>query len=595
MAQLSPRMLNIDMEDEQSISFSSATLSPISPGQSSLSPGRPPHYPSPSRLPPNPPEAPGSPVYVLSFLYESSINGLYLDRDITGQSWPAVPFASIKDNLNSFEGKVDRPPSLPSLAVNGVTTSAPRSYMPSTRPAIDAQSETKRRKKELEDEQALCPPISSPNQGISSPPPIPLSPDPFGRYSSMAESSTTVPVAAHGAANIAAHNAQSMRLEGVSEVSQAQRQGRPTTSRFSTDSVTGEDLASLAKASNRATLISVRSFAKLWRKSDNKKSISSISPVLPTTPATSSGRSSPMAPPPRPERPSEEQLDLPDVPDMPAPARLSPQPLSSQPSPREQMHPSRRPSQDQYIALPPSRPSLEQLSPPIQLVHSKQLSVPLHPGKNRNSPTARSTQPQDATMAANLDRRHFDQQSPYPVHRCPPVRQSPRPPSPPPMPPIPEQEKPTARKSILKWKSSTSHDTNASVSEEAQSRSSFERAAGAAVSSRGRPSVINFGSTRTSVTDPLPSHPPIPDYFINKNGPEYQQPPRSRFVVSPTESYSPPPRQSSVATLPPSPARSKASSRGSQETRPSLDDSQFEIVSPRLGGSLNYPYHALDQ
>jgi len=209
----------------------------------------------------------------------------------------------------------------------------------------------------------------------------------------------------------------------------------------------------------------------------------------------------------------------------------------------------------------------------------------LHPGKNRNL----TTHPQPA-RAANLDRLHFDQESPYPVHCNPPVRQSPHPPSPP-LPSIPEQEKP-ARKSILKWKG---HTTNPSVTaaSEAQPRSSFERP-GATVTSRGRrPSVINFGSTRASVTSPdlLPPSPRLPDHLVNKNGLSQM----TRFAVAPTESYSPPPRQSSLGALPPSPARSMTSSHNSEETQPSFDASQFEIVSPKSGNSLNYPYHGLDQ
>lgn len=295
-----------------------------------------------------------------------------------------------------------------------------------------------------------------------------------------------------------------------------------------------------------------------------------------------------MVPPPRPERPPEDQLDLPDVPELP-PRRLSPQLISSQPPPREHIHTSRRPSQDQQIAMPPSRPSLDQLSPPIQLVHSNQFSVPLHPGINRNGPMM-TTHPQHV-KASNLDRLHFDQESPYPVRRrSPPVR---RPPSPPPpsLPPIHEQEKPTTRKSILKWKSSTNHATNPSVTHtsEAQPRSSFERP-GAALNSRNRrPSVINFGSTRTSVTslDPLPPSPKIPEHFNNKSGLEHQQSQRSRLAVSP-ESYSPPPRQ---GTLPPA----SPSFSDSEEKEPIFDTSQFELVSPKPGGSLSYPFHALDQ
>ena len=515
-------------------------------------------------------------------------NGLYLNRDFSGQSWPAVPFASIKDNGTSSEGKLDSP----FLAVNGVSTSAPRSYMPASRPAIDPQSETERRKKELEVEQALYLPIPPPKHEKELPSPIPLSPNPFGRFPSVAESSASELVGAHRTVNSAVNSTPSTRQEVASEVSQAEGQGLPTTSRFSSDSVTGEELANIVKTSNRTTLISVKSFKKLWRKSDSKKSISSISPTtlsVTTMSAPSSGRSSPMVPPPRPERPSEDQLDLPDVPDLP-PTRLSPQLISSKPPPREHMHTSRRPSQDQHIQVP-SRTSLDQLSPPIQLVHSNQFSTPLHPGINRSGPMM-TTQPQHV-KASNLDRLHFDQESPYPVRRSPPTRRPPSPP--PPLPCIPEQEKSTTRKSILKWKSSTNHATNPSVTHtsEAQPRSSFERP-GAALNSRNRrPSVINFGSTRASVTspDPLPPSPQIPEHFINnKSGLEHQQSQRSRLTLSP-ESYSPPPWQ---GTLPASPPKSMASSSDS-EKEPNFDTSQFELVSPKPGGSLSYPYHALDQ
>jgi hypothetical protein len=521
-----------------------------------------------------------------------------LNSDFTGQSWPAVPFASIRDNSTGSGEKRDRPPSPPCLAVNGITTSAPGSYMQASRPGIDPRSETERRKKEVEDEQAIYLPIPPPkdDKDLLPPSPIPLSSDPFGRYPSM-ESSTSVPVGAHWTPNTAIHSV-STRQEVASEVSQAESQSLPstssTTSRFSADSVTGEELASIVKTSNRTTLISVKSFKKLWRRSDSKKSISSISSVLPTTLSTpSSGRTSPMVPPPRPERPSEDQLYLPDVPGLP-PTHLSPQLLSSQPPPRE--HTSRRPSQDQHITLPPSRPSLDQVNSPIQLVHSNQLSVPLHPGVNHNSPTM-TMYPQHISKASNLDRLYFDQESPYPVRRSPPVRQVSRPPTPP-LPAIPKQEKP-ARKSILKWKSSTNHTTNPSISHtsESQPRSSFERP-GAVVNSRGRrPSVINLGSTRASVTSPdlLPPSPQIPEHFVNKKGLEHQQSQRSRFTGSPAEPYPPPPRQSSQGALSSSPPRSMASSHSSQERRPSFDASQFEIVSPKSGGSLSYPYHTLDQ
>ena len=278
--------------------------------------------------------------------------------------------------------------------------------------------------------------------------------------------------------------------------------------------------------------------------------------------------------------------------------------ISSQPPLRDHMHTSRRPSQDQHITVPPSRPSLDQLSPSIQLVHSTPFSAPLHPGINRNGPIM-TTHPQHV-KASNLDRLHFDQESPYPVRRSPPVRRPPSPPPIPPLPSIPEQEKPTAPKSILKWKSSTNHVTHPSVSHtsEGQPRSGFERPGSASNSRNRRPSVINFGSTRASVTpsDPLPPSPQIPEHFINNNnnnksGVERQQSQKSRLAASPTESFSPPSRQPSLGALPlPSPS-SMASPSDSEEKETSFDtsESQFELVSLKPGGSLSYPYHALDQ
>ncbi|KDR85644.1 hypothetical protein GALMADRAFT_234637 [Galerina marginata CBS 339.88] len=626
MAQLSPRILKTDLEEEQNFSFHSATLSPSSPGKLNLSPGglrNSDILPPPSPRLPRHPDPPENPMH------------------FAGQTWPAVPFSMIKDKEGSASTtNPNAPPSPPRLAVNGVTTSAPRSYQPIQTPAAGS-SESERRKKMEEDEEILQPPLLSTRlqvQGSSIESPIiPLSPDPFGRHPSTEQPQSFHMSGADWDTVTIGKGVQAAKAEPELEPPVKSRARSGTTSRFSTDSINGEEPPS-TKTQNRGTLMSVKSIKKLWRKSNNKSTSSSQSAV----PApTSSGRTSPMVPQ-RPERPSQEQLDLPDVPNMP-PAnfgRVSPQQMAP-PVPRpsqdqmyqgrpsmdqqrmppppanfgrlspqtipprtDSMHGGHRPSLEQQNMLPPPRPSLDQLGPPGQPQHVHQLSVPSYPGRNPNLAPIITPHMQASRAASNLDRLHFDQESPYPIRRSPPVKQSPRPPSPPPLPIIPEQDKPVARKSILKWKSAASVDHSIPDSEP-QPRSSFERPAVNGSSSRGRrPSVINFGSTRASVTSPdLPPSPQIPSQYINsnmKNGLEHRQSQRSRLTTSSTDSsYSPPQRkasiqsQSSLGAHSSSPPRSRTSSRDSRDSRPSFDASQFEFVSPKAG-TLSYPYNGLD-
>lgn len=657
MAQLSPRFNRNDLEDDPSLSFNSATLSPSTPANLTLSPGRsfdflPP--PSP-RLPthPDPPEN-EDPMY------------------FAGHSWPAVPFSSIKERENLPSANGNGPPSPPRLAVNGVTTSAPRSYLPNLSPS-KGPSESERRKQELEEENGSYPP--RPPSKEPEPSVIPLSPDPFGRHPSasgppqqLQQAGTTWDTMTIGKGGPSA--------ELVAP--QDPIQGRPrssTTSRFSTDSMNVEDPnAGATKTANRATLISVKSIKKFWRKSNNKSISSNVPPVPPTpaVPTVPSGRTSPLAPPQRPERPSEEQLYLPDVPDIPLPpnvarlsplpnsttppiprasldqssrpslnhqdmlpppppsnfgrvspqsmapppsrtsvdqvqqphrpsldqqhmgppggfGRYSPQPMATQQQPQAQFHSGHRPSQDQHMMMPPRRPSVDQMGPqPPQQYPG--LAVPQFQGRNPNPGPIITPHMQASKTSSGLDRLHFDQESPYPTHRstASTVRQSPRPPSPPPLPAIPEQEKGTAKKSILRWKSTASTASTQSTNSvsEAQPRTSFERP-GSSASSRGRrPSVINFGSTRASVTSPdLPPSPHIPNQYVHsKNGLDHRTSQRSRLPTSPTES---------LGARSSSPPRSMASSRDSGETRPSFDVSQFEFVSPK-SGTLTYPYNSID-
>ncbi|KAF9567857.1 hypothetical protein CPC08DRAFT_680638 [Agrocybe pediades] len=614
MAQLSPRILKTDLEEEHNMSFNSVTLSPRSPaGSLTLSPGNirfsdamPSQTPSP-RLPrhPDPPEDSSPPPPA-------------------GASWPAVPFSAIRDKEGSSAANPNAPPSPPRLAVNGITTSAPRSYQPS-RPPGDGPSESERRKKLEEEEGGLYGPgmPSMKRDPSSDSPVIPLSPDPFGRHPSTNEGPMTYQLSgADWDTMTVGKGAMASLPETPPHAAEAPAKGRArsnTTSRFSTDSINVDEPAPSTKSQNRGTLMSVKSLKKLWRKSNNKSSSSHSVPPTPTA-TTSSGRSSPMVPPQRPERPSQEELDLPDVPNMPPPpanfGRLSPQPAVPP-------MPSRRPSVDQQNGPPMQmqmqmqpQPSSNQLGPPAQPPYMGQLSIPSYPGRNPNPGPIVTPFMQAARTASNLDRLHFDQESPYPVRMTPSIRQSPRAPSPTQLPAIPEQDGKGGRKSILRWKSAGSSSSggssvNGTVSGgEPQPRSSFERPPSANSNPRGRrPSVINFGSTRGSaVTSPdLPPSPQIPNQYVRPGagagagGLEHRQSQRSRLTTSSTDSsYFPPQRQpslqsqsSSLGARSASPPRSLASSRDSEGSRPSFDASQFEFVSP-TAGSLSYPYNRLD-
>jgi len=519
-------------------------------------------------------------------------------------------------------------PSPPRLAVNGVTTSAPKSYSPS-RTQSTGPSETEKRKKE-QDESGLYPPASPSQQDSPSESPvIPLSPDPFGRYPSSPEPPQAIRTSgAQWDTLTTGHGI--MEPESMAIHMQGRARSGTSASRFSADSLNGMEEAPTPApppskpTSTRSTLMSVKTIKKLWRTSKPKSNSSSNSNTRPPTPtAPPSGRTSPMVPavpptpttsssgrispmvPQRPERPSEESLELPDMPDIPPPTnfgRLSPQPVPQQSQSRssiDQVNNQGHRSVDQQMPPAPQRPSMDQLGPPVQQGQFQQLSIPSFPGRNPNAGPIMTPHMQASRSASSLDRLHFDQESPYPIRR------SPRPPSPPALPAIPEQEKSVARKSILKWKSSSSNNNSNGKSHkatpstsESQPRSSFERPNSNGNSRGRRPSVINFGSTRASVTSPdLPASPPIPSQYmsggskvngvgyVNGGGLEHQSSQRSRPSLDSNHSRN---------DRDTSPRPSMASSRDSLGSRPSFDASQFEFVSPKVG-TLSYPYNAFDQ
>ncbi|PFH52305.1 hypothetical protein AMATHDRAFT_2306 [Amanita thiersii Skay4041] len=545
MAQLSPRALKVDLEDD----MTSRTLSSgdyLLPSQIVVRNGD---------LPPVSERANSSPD--------------------SKKAWPAIPFAALKESFTPV--KTDGPPSPPRLAVNGVTTSAPVSYLAAERlSSSEVSPETERRMKELEEEYGLVHPVQGkrdikPEEASV----IPLSPDPFGRYPSSPETGGL-----HSSAYWGAPLTTGLQLPATYQ-DEENLKDRPrsstVTSRFSIDSASTEE----AKPVNRTTLMSMKSIKKLWRRSDKTSQ-----PDTASANASNTGRSTPQ-PPPRPERPSQEEIDLPDVP-LP-------------------------------VLVPPALAASGRVSLDQSPTSTQQLTVPTSgrspsPTFGLQAPTGKAPSP--------LDRLHFDQESPYPTRLSPSVRYRKASPPPQPSPSLPvippETEKPT-RKSFLKWrsKSRTGSVSQASATLQEQ-RTSAEMPrppsnTGSVTNNgiRGRKSsTAGFSSPQPSTN--IPPSPQIPEQFLAGSRqqtpvpipPPPKSPPRpgkresvradGKVSRTSTDSHPPPERRgrsSTVTTRSSSPSgRSMASSH---DSRRSIDTSQFEMVSPKAA-ALAYPYHGLD-
>ncbi|TFK77535.1 hypothetical protein BDN72DRAFT_852596 [Pluteus cervinus] len=716
LAQLSPRILKSELEEEPTQSYRSnaSTLSPnaFSNNNGQLSPAplrNADVFPPTPRLPHHPDVG----------------ERMNRDSDLKGVAWPAVPFSSLNEPVLAtsspprLQNGANLPPSPPRLAVNGITTSAPKSYNPLSRGPNEVSAETEQRRKALEEEQTLYPPPSSASSHGSSSPIIPLSPDPFGRYPSSPEGSGggQQPVTYWESGR-----RPSVSIEQMNEsdgMHHHQRSASRATSRFSLDSDTSAEPPSSSskgkeeKSGNRSTLMAVKGLTKLWKKGP-KASVSG--PVLPPPPTPSLGSRS--VSPEVPFRPSMEGRDgssqvIPSTPTFGRFPTGGPPPVPpTSAGARSGGSLERRPSQEQQQ---------QQQQQQQQHMQQHSLGVPtLHPMNGGMPPL--STQsglpmppvPMLAQMqrgaAMRLDRLHFDQESPYPVRRYSP------------QPPIVNQEsnvltsqqqqqqqsateKPAAattastingsspttttsaaptpmgppttstgpRKSILKsWKSAASIpaalrpgssnvnnvNANDAANNVSEPRASLERPNAGAPRPR-RPSVLHFGSSSRTTPSPAPSSsampppnqgseippsPQIPEQYLqhtsslrkvstenHKRGSSVTSGATtvvgstatsimskiglrrsSKSRMSSSESNPPPSMtSSSTASSPPShshqplssisssvrsgsPIDSMTSPRESGETRPSFDASQFEIVSPKLGGTLTYPYHALD-
>ncbi|KAI0673644.1 hypothetical protein C8Q78DRAFT_1018232 [Trametes maxima] len=490
-----------------------------------------------------------------------------------GASWPAVPYSALS-TMGGAPGPADPEPaddipSPPRIAFNGISTDLPKSPFQKRTPADVISDETLARQRELEEEQAaLYPPLVAPSlrrNTASDSPVIPLSPDPFGRFPSDLESipplqddlSGPSPPGKKTPGLRHAHNNKSS--SGISDA---------PSSRFSLDSVGSDEVRAAAAAAGPSTaaataknakpassIMSVKGIKKLWRRT-NKASVSgSVSPSVPD-----SGRSSP----------------------NPAPTGK-----------RSSRTMSRSPQPDPYMQQPQSAPG----------------PAPLKT-KRKNS----------------LHAFQFNQESPYPIHPLPVRQPSPTGSSQPattPPPPASAPAAPGARKSILKsFKSqSGSLSTHSSSSSIAQTpRSSSEMAQ---EQRRRKGSVVELGSVMKRASGvsssmtlvDIPRSPALPEHLASRSNSRQSQlsntgstvsgrvsvASRQRPSISSTDSSSS--RAPSRLTVAASPPRGGSAlgvprtSGDSYESRPSFDESQFEIVSPKLAPSqaLSYPYHAMDQ
>ncbi|TCD62631.1 hypothetical protein EIP91_006615 [Steccherinum ochraceum] len=567
LAQLSPRLLHAEIAADDSPLASASSFSSFPPERAASASPRPP----PQRT-----------------STQSSTGGV--------PSWPAVPYSK----LNSSQRDEDAPPSPPKFAFNGITTEAPKSFQ-QRNPTEGVSSESLARKRALEEEHGLYPALTTgvPHGSFSDESPIiPLSPDPFGRFPSQGEADYMEDTRqSQVSLDTEQQQLQANRGSTLTVSSERERPVSQTpSSRFSIDSVTSEEANQQRIQKTSSSLMSVKSISRLWRKSGTKGSISN--PPLPTE----SGRSSPntLAPPPAQAPP--------------------PQPAQS----------GRRRSK-----------SVSKQAPAPLLPPSPAPPSPMPPPQSAPIPTALQV-PQSRPVYRQL---HFNQDSPYPVH---PIGRSPPAPSPrelsPPVSAVPLNPSPQpssrppsisgpdrssgARKSILKsWRSSTGlHGSKSSISRPPSSsgtpRSSNEQSS--ETTRKRRPSVLDIATSvmRNSMASSttlngsiseIPPSPAIPEQFASQMSSSRSGSRQSLATLNSVDHKGRPSVSSSSASSPPrvrspltaaSPPRSGngyalRKSIDSGESRPSLDVSQFEMVSPKkdaymLESTLSYPYHSLD-
>lgn len=486
--------------------------------------------------------------------------------------------------LNNHDGEdEDRPPSPPTIAFNGVTTEAPKSFQKPQLNSDAISNETLARQRALDEERGLYPPLTVPNvygnnRGIDSPV-IPLSPDPFGRYPTEAEATRNLQEERQSqiydglrpqSGSTAVSNRDSSLTVSATIVNESRPSSQTPSSRFSMDSVTSEEVnkATIVNVANPApgsnhlktssSLMSVKSIRKLWRKSDSKRqSVSSTSDSGRTSPHTVPGPSTGHG---RSRSKSTSKAPPPPTPPIPDSAGL----------------------------FAPPKPMREE--PVRSLRFDQESPYPVHP---RSGGFASPSPPPSMSM-----NRPPSQQA-----QRPPSQQAQRPPS------VSQQpgERSSVRKSILK----SFRSGNLSISGKSSistPRSSNEQPSDAA--RKRRPSMLDMasggsrssGSLGSAALADFPPSPALPEQYANHARTFSRQSQNtfsgaSRPSLSSTASS--PPRQRSPLLVGSPPqnglgARYSHASTDSYESRPSFDASQFEMVSPPKA-TLSYPYHGLDQ
>ncbi|TDL28140.1 hypothetical protein BD410DRAFT_346342 [Rickenella mellea] len=424
---------------------------------------------------------------------------------------------------------------------------------------------------------------------------IPLSPDPFGRYSSHEVSIASaeeqqrqsVAFSLSGERTSASFSNPPQRKSSLAGLSQRadtpgssshghdggnssisgtsifRRNSQTQSSRFSNDSMM-EELGRGGK--DRSTIMSVKSLRKLWRKS-NKGSTSSIPPPTPIA-STSSRPSPPRGSSILQQQQQPPQLPYPSIPEAEnersrEPSPVPPRPPSKSPKLQNQSPVSVPRRERDSGALDPfyfdqdSRYPVRRSPSPSQ--GSFSMSQSQAPSPSTVQPPSRSGTPH-STSILGQPASSYRSSSPSP----PPATM--RQPTPPVTEPKEPKERGSVRKSILKWKNAASNITNSS----GESTTPRKR----------RPSVLDVasnimrsgsasGSAGSSGPESAvsPAVPEIPAaYRFQHSSHLYANAGRT-----PAHSPQPPPERRSGDTV-----------------------SQFEIVSPRVNESLSYPYTGLD-
>ncbi|KAI5124105.1 hypothetical protein M0805_000919 [Coniferiporia weirii] len=512
-------------------------------------------------------------------------------HESTQVAWPAVPYTALANrgedgslsptglSSNRRSRKLTNSP--PKLVLNGETNGLPNTSGDKRKGSLSISSllsnggsprdlsESQARTRQYEEEAGfyseavnLQPSLTRRPMEASDAPALPLSPDPFGRFPSSAYDDP---------------NAVAEPPERTSSLAKQNKHGRQASkappSRFSVDSV-GEDPANL-KVNNRTTLMSMKSIRKLWR-NKNKSSVS--------------GQSLP-------------------------------------PSPDPSTMPSRPPSSAtsvQYAEMDTSRTPSPSVSYSQTISSGRVSAASTQPAYHTQKPS-KSSRPDSGS---GLDPFYLDQDSKYPNRRSPSPQgeqqyQFPKTPvasaSTQMSPPTPgtERKRASVRKSIMKHKNgsegSSQSGSAGSISEGRRRRPSIPDMTGLARGSASSPSVPELpaayrmsqharAQSRASVSAAA--------MHMHNNSAGEERPPLGTNTTrrkpapqsstdSSQESTDPIPTPVS-AVGPMSFAKGGGvlvSPGGSEGTRSSFDESQFEIVSPKVGrfaSAITYSRSAID-